>query len=160
METVYLETTFISYFVSMPARDLVVAAHQQVTRDWWKLRGDQFRCVVSAVVMDEISIGDAAEVKKRLEFVTPLDVLAASEDAESLAQAIIDDGVLPKKAVRDAAHIAVATVHGVQFLLTWNCKHLANAQVSRRIQKICDKHGFEMPLICTPEELLEGIEDD
>ena len=160
METVYLETTFISYLVALPARDLIVAAHQQVTRDWWQQRRQHFRCVVSPVVIDEISLGDESEIKKRLDIVRPLDVLAASTDAEDLTQAIMDGGVLPEKAVRDAAHIAVAAVHGVEYLLTWNCKHLANAQISRRIQVVCDAQGFRMPLICTPEELLEEENDE
>ena len=160
METVYLETTFISYLVALPARDLIIAAHQQVTRDWWQHRQQHFRCVVSPVVIDEISMGDESEIKKRLDLVRPLEVLAASTDAEELTQAIMDAGVLPEKAVRDAAHIAVAAVHGVEYLLTWNCRHLANAQISRRIHVVCDAQGFRMPLICTPEELLEEDTDE
>jgi predicted nucleic acid-binding protein len=135
METVYLETTFVSYLVALPARDLVIAAHQQVTRDWWQRRRTQFRLVISQVVLDEISAGDESEVRKRLELVKPLPVLASSADAEALTAAIIEAGVLPEKAVRDAAHIALATVHGVQYLLTWNCRHLANAQISRRVSR-------------------------
>ena len=89
-----------------------------------------------------------------------LEVLAVSEDAESLAESIMDAGVLPAKAVRDAARIAVAAVHGVDYLLTWNCRHLANAQIARRILTICHEQGFEMPLICTPAELLEETTDE
>lgn len=105
-------------------------------------------------------LGDESEIKKRLEIVASLDVLAASTDAEELTQAIMDARVLPAKAVRDAAHIAVAAVHAVEFLLTWNCKLLANAQISRRVQVVCDSHGFRTPLICTPEELLEEDTDE
>ena len=160
METVYLETTFVSYLVALPARDLVIAAHQQVTRDWWQRRRAQFRLVISQVVLDEISAGDESEVRKRLELVKPLDVLAASPDAEALTAAILGAGVLPEKAVRDAAHIALATVHGIQYLLTWNCRHLANAQISRRVARICSDHGFVMPTICTPEELFGETDDE
>lgn len=160
MESVYLETTFVSYLVSLPARDLVIAAHQQVTHDWWSHRRQQFRCVVSQVVIDEISAGDPDEIRKRLEVVEPLDVLSATEEAEELTQTIIDAGALPAKSVRDAAHVAVATVHGIEYLLTWNCKHLANAQIAGKIQRICDDHELVMPRICTPEELLEDISDD
>jgi hypothetical protein len=160
METVYLETTFVSYLVALPARDLVIAAHQQITRDWWQQRRSQFHLVISQIVLGEISAGDESEVRKRLELVKPLDVLAASPDAEALTAAIVDAGVLPLKAVRDAAHIAVATVHGVQYMLTWNCRHLANAQISRRVARICSAHGFVMPMICTPEELLEENADE
>ena len=144
----------------MPARDLVIAGHQQVTRDWWQRRRTQFRLVISQVVLDEISAGDESEVRKRLELVSPLDVLSASPEAEALTAAIIEAGMLPEKAVRDAAHIALATVHGIEYLLTWNCRHLANAQISRRIARICSEHGFVMPTICTPEELFEETDDD
>jgi predicted nucleic acid-binding protein len=154
------ETTFVSYLVALPARDLVIAAHQQVTRDWWQRRRTQFRLVISQVVLHEISAGDDSEVRKRLELVRPLDALSASPDAETLTTAIIEAGVLPEMAVRDAAHIALATVHGIQYLLTWNCRHLANAQVSRRVARIFSEHGFVMPIICTPEELFEETDDD
>jgi predicted nucleic acid-binding protein len=142
LETVYLETTFISYLVAIPARDLVVAAHQQITRDWWQPRRDDFHSVVSPVVIDEIPVGDKSEIKKRLDDVAALDVLAVSDDAESLAEAIMETGVLPPKAVRDAAHVAVASVHGVEYLLTWNCGHLANVQIAGRISMVCHEHGF------------------
>lgn len=158
METVYLETTVISYLVALPSRDLVVAAHQQISRDWWERRRSAFRCVVSQVVLDEIAAGDQSEATKRLEIVKPLGVLEASSDAEALAQAIVSAGALPDKAVRDAAHIAVATAHGIQYLLTWNCRHLANAQIAGRVRKVCSGLGFNMPMICTPEELLEDID--
>jgi predicted nucleic acid-binding protein len=160
MEAVYLETTVVSYLVALPARDVVIAGHQQVTRDWWQLRRTQFRLVISQVVLDEISAGDDSEVRKRFELVRPLDVLSASPDAEALTTAIMEAGVLPEKAVRDAAHIALATVHGIQYLLTWNCRHLANAQISRRVARICSEHGFVTPTICTPEELFEETEDE
>jgi hypothetical protein len=160
METVYLETTFVSYLAALPARDLVIAAHQQVTRDWWQRRRDQFRLVISQVVLDEISAGDESEGRKRLELVKPLVVLAASPDAEALTAAIVETRVLPQKAVRDAAHIAVATVHGIQYLLTWNCRHLANAQISRRVARTCSERGFLMPTICTPEELFGETDDE
>lgn len=111
-------------------------------------------------MIDEISLGDNSEIRKRLDIVADLEVLAVSEDAESLTEAIMSTGVLPAKAVRDAAHIAVAAVHGVEYLLTWNCRHLANAQIARRISAVCHEQGFEIPLICTPEELLEETADD
>ncbi len=160
MEAAYLETTFISYLVALPARDLVIAAHQQTTRDWWDFRRSNFRLLISQVVLDEISAGDESEVRKRLELVRSLEVLSASPDAEALTAAIVGTGVFPEKAVRDAAHIAVATVHGVEYLLTWNCRHLANAQISRRLGRICSEYGFVMPTICTPEELFGETDDE
>ena len=158
MEAVYLETTFVSYLVALPARDLVIAGHQQITRDWWERRRTQFCLVISQVVLDEISAGDEAEVQKRLEVVSSLQVLSASPDAEALTTAIMEAGVLPEKAVRDTAHIALATVHGIQYLLTWNCRHLANAEISRR-EPESEAHGFVMSTICTPEELFEETDD-
>lgn len=127
MEAVYLETTFISYLVARPSRDLLVAAHQQTTQEWWANRRSAFECCVSQVVID---------------------------DAKSLTKAIMAAGILPAHAVRDAAHVAVAAVHVVDYLLTWNCKHLANAQIARRIGVACRQQGHAMPIFCTPEELM------
>jgi hypothetical protein len=154
METVYLETTFISYLVARPSRDVIVAGHQQTTQDWWTDRRDEFECSVSQVVIDEASLGDPAEVQKRLAIISGLPTLEVTEDAESLAQAIMAAGILPPHAFPDAAHVAVSAVHAVDYLLTWNCKHLANAQIARRIALVCDKLGYRMSIICTPEELM------
>ena len=154
MESVYLETTFISYLVARPSRNVIVAGHQQTTQDWWDRRRSDFECIVSQVVIDEVSAGDPAEIQKRLDAIRDLRVLEVTKSAESLAQAIIASGVMPPRAVRDAAHIAVAAVHRVDYLLTWNCRHLANAQITRKIDEICDQLSERMPVICTPEELM------
>ncbi|MEX0717644.1 MAG: type II toxin-antitoxin system VapC family toxin [Planctomycetaceae bacterium] len=154
MESVYLETSFISYLVARPSRDLLVAAHQQVTQDWWANRRSGFECSVSQVVIDEASVGDPGEVQKRLAITGSFAALEITEEAEALAEAILAAGMLPPHAVRDAAHVAVAAVHGIEYLLTWNCKHLANAQITRRIAVVCEKLGHRMPIICTPEELM------
>lgn len=154
METVYLETTFISYLVSRPSRDVIVAAHQQTSHEWWDTRRSHFECNVSQVVIDEASAGDPLEIRKRLDIIRHLPVLEVTKSAETLAQAIIASGVIPPRAVRDAAHIAVAAVHSIDYLLTWNCRHLANAQIMRKIEEVCDRLSERMPLICTPEELM------
>lgn len=156
METVYLETTFISYLVARPSRDVIVAGHQQTTQDWWANRRSEFECVISQVVIDEASAGDSAEAQKRLEIIAGLSELEITADAEALAEAIMNSGVLPPHGARDAAHIAVAAAHAVDYLLTWNCKHLANVQIWRRIALVCEKAGHRMPIICTPEELMGG----
>jgi hypothetical protein len=153
MESVYLETTFISYLVSRPSRDLLVAAHQQATHDWWIERRQQFECYISQVVLDEARAGDPDEAAKRMAKISGLPVLEVTEEAEWLTTAILSSGAVPPQAVRDAAHIAVAVVHDLDYLLTWNCKHLANAQIMRRIAAACNREGYSMPLICTPEEL-------
>jgi len=154
MESVYLETTFISYLVARPSRDLLVAGHQQATQDWWADRRTAFECFVSQVVIEEATVGDATEVQKRVAVIAGLPVLEVTEEAESLTQAILSIGVIPPRAVRDAAHIAVAAAHEIDYLLTWNCKHLANAQIMRRIALVCERLGQRMPIICTPEELM------
>jgi hypothetical protein len=157
MESVYLETTFISYLVARPSRDLLVAAHQQATQEWWANRRAEFECYVSQVVIDEASAGDPSEVQKRLVIIGDLSALSVTDDAETLAQAILTSGAIPLQAVRDAAHVSVAAVHGVDYLLTWNCRHLANAQITRRIASVCQRLGCRMPTICTPEELMGGL---
>jgi len=154
MESVYLETTVISYLAARPSRDILVAAHQQASHDWWQERRQAFDCYVSQVVLDEIGAGDAEASEDRARLVKGLSVLEATEQAELLTVAILADGAIPKRAVRDAAHIAVAAVHGIDYLLTWNCKHLANAQIMRKVSAVCESRGFRMPLICTPEELM------
>ena len=154
MESVYLETSFISYLVARPSRDVIVAGHQQTTQDWWDNRRSQFDCFVSQFVINEASDGDPAEVQKRLAIIGGLSTLEVTADAQNLAKAIMAAGILPPKAFPDAGHIAVSAVHAVDYLLTWNCKHLANAQISRRIAVVCEKLGYRMPIICTPEELM------
>jgi len=154
MESVYLETTFISYLVARPSRDVIVAGHQQTTQDWWENRRSQFECSVSQLIIDEASLGDPAEIQKRLAIIADLPTLKFTEDAEALTKAIMAAGMLPPHAFPDAAHVAVSTVHAIDFLLTWNCKHLANAQIARRIAVLCEKLGHRMPIICTPEELM------
>lgn len=156
MESVYLETSFISYLVARPSRDVIVAGHQQTTLQWWASRRGLFECSISQVVIAEVSEGDPTEIQKRLAIISGLPVLKATEDAEALAQAIMVAGVLPPDAVRDAAHVAVAAIHGIDYLLTWNCRHLANAQISRRIRLVCDKLKQRMPAVCTPDELMGG----
>jgi len=156
MESVYLETTFISYLVARPSRDVIVAGHQQTTQEWWANRRSQFECSVSQVVIDEASVGDPTEVQKRLAIIGGLPTLALTDEANALTQAIMAAGILPPQVLRDAAHVAVAAVHGVDYLLTWNCKHLANAQIARRIAVVCEKLLHKMPIICTPDELMGG----
>ena len=156
MESVYPETTFMSYLASRPSRDLLVAAHQQITHDWWASRRKSFDCYVSQIVIDEVSAGDPEESERRMEMINTFPVLEVTEKAEFLTKAILASGAIPPRAVRDAAHTAVTAVHDVDYVLTWNCTHLANAQVIRRISVVCNREGYNMPTICTPEELMGG----
>ena len=114
----------------------------------------EFECFVSQVVLDEIAAGDAEAARERMRTIANLPVLEATEEAELLTKAIMASGVMPNRAVRDAAHIAVAAVNDVDYLLTWNCRHLANAQVMPRVGRVCNAKAFNMPVICTPEELM------
>ncbi len=158
METIYLETSFISYLVALPSRDLIIAAHQQITSDWWNTKRNQFECFVSQFVLDEISLGDSNEVHKRNEITKTLKVLEVTKEVEQLTAAIVSSGIIPQKAQNDAAHIAVATIHDVDYILTWNCKHLANAHILKKVRTVCMDNGYTAPEVCTPEVLMEDID--
>lgn len=152
----YMETTIPSYLVAAPSRDLVVAAHQLVTREWWENERQNFDIHVSQFVLDEAGAGDPNLAKQRIEIISRLPKLELNEDAKLLASALINAKVIPAKAVIDAAHVAIAAVHGMNFLMTWNCAHIANAIMSQSIQDVCNSNGFSCPIICTPEELMGG----
>lgn len=156
MESVYVETTFVSYLVARPSRDLLVAAHQQTTHEWWASRRAQFSTFISQVVIDEASLGDPTEVQKRLAVITGVQLLEITAEVEELTEAIVAAKILPPHAAADAAHVAVAAVHAIDYLMTWNCRHLANAQIARRMELVCESLGYQMPIICTPEELMGG----
>ena len=154
METVYLETSFISLLVANPSRDLVTAANQQSTRDWWRLRRGEFLCVVSSEVVREASQGDPQEARKRLEAMSELSVLQLTAEAERLTRALLATGTLPPRAQTDAAHLAIAAAGKADYLLTWNCRHLANAQMLRRLEAEAKRAGWKLPKVCTPPELM------
>jgi predicted nucleic acid-binding protein len=154
MDSVYIETTIISYLVSRPSRDLLVAAHQQITQEWWDRQREQFECYISQVVIDEVQAGDDEAAARRMETIRVFPVLEATTKAEGLTGIIVEAGAIPKQAVRDAAHIAIAAVNSIDYLLTWNCRHLANAQIIRAVSAVCAAHGYGIPVICTPEELM------
>jgi hypothetical protein len=150
----YIETTVPSYLTSKPSRDLVVAGHQQVTRDWWETRSHAFELYVSQLVVDEASAGDPGAAFVRLKAIQGIPLLDLLPEVSKLATSILDSGSIPRKAATDAAHVAIAAVHGMDFLVTWNCVHIANARIARALARICRQHGHECPVICTPEELL------
>lgn len=154
MEIVYLETSFISLLMANPSRDLVTAANQQSTRDWWRLRRGEFVCVASSEVVREASQGDPREVRKRLEILGELTVLQLNAEAERLTRALLATGALPARAQTDAAHLAIAAAAKADYLLTWNCRHLANAQILRRLEAEAKRAGWKLPKVCTPPELM------
>jgi hypothetical protein len=154
--TIYLETSIISYLTARPSRDLIVAANQEMTSEWWNNHRDRFALYVSQLVIEEAKAGDEHAAQKRLTLLDSIPLLAPSEEGLALAQRLLDAGFLPDKAARDAAHIAIATIHGMDYLLTWNCRHIANATIRNDIVRVCHANGYESPVICTPQELLEG----
>lgn len=154
METVYIETSFVSLLVGNPSRNLVTAANQQITRDWWQLRRAEFLCVASSEVWREASEGDPDEARKRLEILRQLSVLPISPEAERIMVALLATKALPPKAQTDAAHLAIATAAAADYLLTWNCRHLANAQILKRLEVEAARLGWKLPRVCTPLELM------
>ena len=152
--SVYIETTIVSYLVAEASMDLVQAAHQQITRDWWSTR-DRFDLYVSAAVVAEARRGDEVAAARRLEVLSRIPLLAAGPRTGSLVRSLLQRGALPDKARLDAAHVAIAAVNGVDYLLTWNLRHLANATIRGKIEETCRHAGLVPPIICTPEELME-----
>jgi hypothetical protein len=154
MHTVYVETSVISYLTAPLSRDLVIAAHQQITHAWWDHRRTRFKLYASQLVLTEASKGDESAAKKRLDVLQEISLLELKTEATNLADIFIRQKTISKRMSEDMLHIAIATVHGLDYLLTWNCKHIANAEIHKKIGKICIKAGYEMPTICTPEELM------
>ena len=152
---VYLETTFVSYLTARPSRDLIVAAHQQITHDWWDNHRRGYELCVSQLVFQEAGDGDPQAAQERLNVLATMTRLEITTAAVALAEELIRSGAFPEKAENDALHIAVAATHGVPYLLTWNCRHMANATIRGQIETICAGKGYKAPAICTPEELME-----
>ena len=151
--TVYLETSVVSYLAARVSRDLTVASHQQISQDWWEVRG-QWSLYVSALVHREAGAGDAGAAIRRRTLLEGLPLLELSDTVLDLAKLLLVGAALPPNAEEDALHIAVAAVNGMDFLLTWNCKHIANAVKRPIIEAVCRHAGYDPPIICTPEELL------
>lgn len=152
--TVYLETSIISYLTAYQSRDVIVLAHQKISEDWWEHNRQNYALFVSDLVEQEASAGNVLLSKRRLKIIKTLKYLATSEKAVELAETLVKRQAVPDNSVADALHIAIATVEEMNFLLTWNFKHIANAQMQSKIEKVCRDEGFEPVTICTPEELL------
>lgn len=132
-----------------------MAANQEATRNWWDIARPRYDLFISHIVAQEASGGDPEAAKRRVAAIEGLPELDVSEEAELLAAQLLANAVIPERAKTDALHIAVATVHGMDYLLTWNCKHIANAVLRPKIEAICRASGYEPPVICTPLELME-----
>jgi predicted nucleic acid-binding protein len=155
---VYLETSVISYLTARPSKTILGAAHQQITQSWWESR-DQYELVISESVWRECAAGDSLAAQRRLVILENLPLLVIDENALNIASELVQEGIIPSKAAEDALHIAIATVYGVDYLLTWNCRHIANPEIQRGISAFLEQKGLFLPFICTPEELL-GNEND
>ena len=153
-QRVYLETTVISYLAARTSRDVIIKAHQEVTRTWWLKRRKDFELMVSDVVQEEIGRGDKTAAAERLGYVKNLNSVLSTEPAIALARLLLKQKAVPAVAEVDALHVGVATVHGADYLLTWNCRHIANAEMRAKIGAVCRNAGYEPPVICTPEELM------
>ena len=150
---IYVETSVISYLTARPSKTIIGAAHQQLTLAWWEKRG-QYELMVSEVVLRECGAGDSESAARRLEVVRDLPLLLITEQAIKIAEDLIKQKIVPLKAIEDALHIAIATAHGVDYLVTWNCRHIANPEIQRGIASYLEQIGAVLPFICTPEELL------
>jgi hypothetical protein len=153
---VYIETSIISYLTARPSNDLRAMANQSITIEWWENRKPDFDVFVSEFVIAESSQGDPDAVSRRSAAISDLPELEITEAVRQLGKALVTQGPIPKGAEIDAYHIAVAAANGMDYLLTWNCKHIANAVMRPMVEEVCRNHGYEPPTICTPQELMEG----
>jgi len=150
---IYIETSVISYLTARPSKTIIGAAHQQITLAWWETRS-QYELSVSESVLRECGAGDPDAAKRRLAALNDVPLLLITEQALHIAESLVERGIVPTKAAEDALHIAIATVNGVDYLLTWNCRHIANPEIQRGIAEYLEQIGLFLPFICTPEELL------
>lgn len=154
---VYIETSVVSYFTAWPSRDVVMAAHQALTSEWWRSGLPRFQPVISQFVIDEVQIGDPAAARLRLEALAGIAMVTApAEEMERVVVALLARKALPANARYDALHVALCACAGVEFLVTWNYKHLANASKLALVERVCRECGYEPPRIATPSELMEA----
>ena len=152
-QSVYIETSVVSYYTSRLSGDLITAARQKLTHEWWEYSRQQFDTYISMLVLQEASGGDPSAAEKRLNALSGMPVLKITGESETLAEILVKDGPVPEKYSEDALHIALATVNVTDFLLTWNLSHINNAQIKTEIVTIIEKNGYKCPCICSPDEL-------
>lgn len=153
--TIYIETTIISYLTARPSRDLIAAGHQQITAEWWELVRPKVDCFVSPFVIEEASRGDSAMVARRLEAIASFPVLRQNDTVDELARRYFEKMSIPERARIDAFHLAMASAYEMDYLLSWNCRHIASAQVQKMTQRMNDELEIQTPIMCTPEALME-----
>lgn len=153
-ETVYIETSILGYLTARSTKDLILAANIEITKDWWEFRRNDFTLYTSEAVLNEVAQGDKEIATQRLEILRDFSLLTLNKSVQGLAAQFLTRSNLPPKAKVDAIHIAAATVHGMDYLLTWNCKHIANAQIQGKLAEISLDLGYVLPVLCTPNELM------
>ncbi len=154
---IYIETSVISYLTARLSNDLIVAAHQKITYEWWDNRRVEFDLYTSELVLEEAGRGDPQAASKRLQVLQDIPLLESKIEALKLAKTFLyQQHILPEKAREDALHIAIAITGGMDYLLTWNCKHIANAENQQVITNLSHQAGYNMPILCTPELLMGG----
>ena len=154
--TVYLDTSIPSCLTARLSRDVEIARRQRITRVWWETYRGDYDLWVSERVLSEAGSGDSGAAQERLVALAGVSSFNPSAESDALVIRLIGNGLLPEKARADAEHIAIAATNSVRFLLTWNCKHLANLVIHRGVVRMCEAHGFRCPSICTPEKLMEA----
>ena len=159
MKSVYIETSIVSYLTSRPSRDIRVAAWQEITTQWWEQERAKYELFTSELVVAEAGGGDQRAARKRLQRLEGIPELAIDDAVRQFAARLVADGGVPTEAQADALHIAAASVHGLDYLLTWNCRHIDNAATKPIIRSICAVAGYSCPEICTPLELLSEESD-
>ena len=158
-KTVYLETSIVSYLTARPTSDLLASAWQMITVEWWKTQRNRFDLYTSDVALEEAGKGNLEAAARRLEALSGITILPITGSVVALSKVLLQGKALPAKALDDALHIAVSAVHGVDYLLTWNYRHLDNAETKPIVRSICSIHGHTSPEICTPQELMGVAED-
>lgn len=153
-DSVFIETTIPSYYVARRSRDIIQAARQEITVEWWDKRRSQYELLSSQIVLDEVARGEEAMAERRLAMLADVPLLVITDLVAEVAEELLQDGVVPQRSADDAFHIACAGVHRVDFLLTWNCAHIANPHNRHQIERCFTRHELEMPVICTPEEFI------
>ena len=152
--SLYIETTVPSYLAGRPSRDPLIAGQQAATKTWWRLRRSSFALFTSQFVLNEAALGEATMAAKRLQALHSIEKLHVTPEVDDLARHILREHLLPAKAAVDAFHIATATVHGMHFLLTWNCAHINNGEIIPGVERLAAALGYTLPVICTPLELM------
>jgi predicted nucleic acid-binding protein len=156
---VYIETSVISYLTARASRDLILVAHQQITQEFW-LRRSEFEFYASQLVLDEAQRGDTVAAQARITALSDISLLDMLPAAKTLGNRLVEALAIPAKAIDDAYHVALAAAHGIDYLVTWNCTHIANLQMRRKIEDVCRSAGYEPAAIGTPQELFSITGED